>query len=129
VTLAGVAATLGHYLAGDAVERIPVWRMIAVSKDDLRNRATNIAAETGWDVVDVTSTVGGGSLPGDEIASVGLAHSGDVDSIAVRLRQGAPRVFGRIQESRLLIDLRTVGPDQDGALAKALGMATASPDA
>lgn len=129
VTLAGVAATLGHYLAGDAVERIPVWRMIAVSMDDLLDRATNIAAETGWDVVDVTSTVGGGSLPGEEIASVGLACSGDVESVATRLRQGAPRVFGRIHEGRLLIDLRTVARDQDSALTKALGVATASPDA
>ncbi len=126
VTLAGVATTLRHYVTGDASTEIPVWRMISTTVDDLGSRAAKLSVATGWPVVQMSSTVGGGSLPGEEIASVGVAWADEVELMAGRLRRGQPRVFGRIRDGRLLIDLRTVSPDQDTLLASALGSVTAS---
>ena len=125
-TLAGLAATLRHYAAGLAVDRVPVWQMISAPVDGLRNRADRLAGEIRATVVEMRSTIGGGSLPGEELPSVGLAVPGGAEAIAGRLRRGEPRVFGRIHEQRLLIDLRTVFPEQDVALAAAVRDATAS---
>ena len=125
-TLAGLSATLKHYVAGQAVERVPVWQMISSSIAELRNRADRLAGEVGGTVVEMCSTIGGGSLPGELLPSVGLALQGDAESVASGLRRSEPRVFGRIHEQRLLIDLRTVFPDQDVALAIAVRDAMAS---
>src|SRR6185503_10832508 len=75
VTMAGVALTLGLYRAGRATTDIPVWRMIAAPLDGLRARAEAIRARLGEaaEVVEVRSTVGGGSLPGETLPSVALA--------------------------------------------------------
>jgi L-seryl-tRNA(Ser) seleniumtransferase len=67
--------------------------------------------------------VGGGSLPGAELptAVLQLSHSGlSADDLARRLRGGAPRVFGRIHENFLLLDLRSVLPGDDGRIVAAL---------
>ena len=74
-TLAAVALTVGLYRAGRAVEAIPVWRMIATPADELRARAEALAATTGSRaaVVELRSTVGGGSVPGETLPSFGLA--------------------------------------------------------
>jgi L-seryl-tRNA(Ser) seleniumtransferase len=126
-TLAAVAATLALYRAGLAIERIPVWRMIATRVDDLRSRAEAIAAALGnggngnVEVADVAATIGGGSLPGETLPSVGLAIAGrNPDRLLERLRAGTPIVVGRIEEGRVVLDLRTVEPAHDRALTAAL---------
>jgi L-seryl-tRNA(Ser) seleniumtransferase len=132
VTLAAVAATLGLYRAGIALDRVPVWRMIATPVEELRVRAAVVAALVGdaggaVEVVDVRSAVGGGSLPGETLASVGLAVSGpSPDGILRRLRTGEPAVIGRIEADRVVLDLRTVEPADDEALAGALRRALAT---
>jgi L-seryl-tRNA(Ser) seleniumtransferase len=124
VTLAAVAATLGLYRAGLAADRIPVWQMIRASVTELRERAEAIAAAVAddhLDVVDVASTVGGGSLPGETLPSVAVAL--DVRSpnaVLDRLRSGEPVVIGRIEDGRVLLDLRTVPPDRDESLTAAV---------
>jgi L-seryl-tRNA(Ser) seleniumtransferase len=137
VTLAGVAATLGLYRAGLAAERIPVWRMIAAPLDELRRRAAAIATELangtadgglpiGVTAVDVRSTVGGGSLPGETLPSAGLAIAplaGGPDRLLAALRAGDPAVIGRIEDGRVVLDLRTVEPAADDALAAAIAAA------
>jgi L-seryl-tRNA(Ser) seleniumtransferase len=124
VTLAAVAATLGLYRAGLAAERIPVWRMIAASPEALRARAdaiAAIAADPALDVVDVASTVGGGSLPGETLPSAAIAiETRAPDRLLGRLRGGDPIVVGRIEAGRVILDLRTVAPEHDAALAAAL---------
>jgi L-seryl-tRNA(Ser) seleniumtransferase len=124
VTLTAVAATLGLYRAGLAAERVPVWRMIAASLDDLRERAQAIAAIVGdpaLSVVEVASTVGGGSLPGETLPSAAVAiATGAADRLLGRLRSGDPIVVGRIDAGRVILDLRTVAPEADQALAGAL---------
>ncbi len=123
VTLAGVAATLGLYRAGRAEAEIPVWRMIAASSDALRHRAEAVAAglQLGIDVLATEATVGGGSLPGETLPSFGLAlPRGSADGTLAALRRGSPGVVGRIEDGRVVLDLRTVDPDRDADLALAI---------
>jgi L-seryl-tRNA(Ser) seleniumtransferase len=130
VTLAALAATLGLYRAGLAVARIPVWRMIAATPDALEARATVVraavsaAVRTRVEVGTMTSTVGGGSLPGETLPSVGLRVGGrGAAALAARLRDGDPAVVGRVEDGAVLLDLRTVDPSDDGDLARALDRA------
>jgi L-seryl-tRNA(Ser) seleniumtransferase len=99
--------------------------MIATSRADLEHRAIALAATTSADVVAVESTIGGGSLPGEVLPSFGLALTGrPADRLLARLRQGSPAVIGRIDGKRVVIDLRTVAPERDDDLAKAIATAT-----
>jgi L-seryl-tRNA(Ser) seleniumtransferase len=133
MTLAGLQATLLHYARGEAAEKVPVWRMIAALGTDLDVRARGWAARLGplgieADVVDTSSAVGGGSLPGETLPSKALALSAEevgrlghsLDELAARLRAGQRAVVGRIDRGQLLFDARTVLPDEDEPLLKAL---------
>jgi L-seryl-tRNA(Ser) seleniumtransferase len=126
VTLAAVAATLGLYRAGLAEERIPVWRMIAMPAAEVRARAEVVARAVGApaEVVDVRSTVGGGSLPGETLpsaaVSLGRVPGRSVAAILARLREGEPAVIGRIEDERVLLDLRTIAPEADAGLTDAI---------
>ena len=80
-------------------------------------------------LVETQASVGGGSLPGETLASWAVAlrpESGSgADALAQRLRLGSgagstPGVFGRIEEGRVLVDLRTVLPEDDASLADAV---------
>ena len=72
-------------------------------------------------VTELESTVGGGSLPGEQLASVGLVIAGrGSEALLARLRRGMPAVVGRIADGAVLLDLRTVAPDDDSRLAAAL---------
>jgi L-seryl-tRNA(Ser) seleniumtransferase len=120
-TLAAVAATLALYRSGKATTEIPVWQMIAVSADQLHARAVSLAGETGGTVVAVRSTIGGGSLPGETLPSWGLAVPGrSPERLIGRLRRGTPVVVGRVDEDRVVLDLRTVDPARDAELADAV---------
>jgi L-seryl-tRNA(Ser) seleniumtransferase len=129
-TLLGVAATLGLYRAGLATTHIPVWVMIATPVDALRARAERVAARIGpaASVADMQSTIGGGSLPGETIPSAGIAvRSPSADQLLARIRQcGRHAVIGRIEADRVLLDLRTVHPDQDRRLGATLRVALAA---
>jgi L-seryl-tRNA(Ser) seleniumtransferase len=124
-TLAGVAATLGLYRAGRAVESIPVWSMIAMPSAAIRDRADALAAALGGspvaEVVAVESTVGGGSLPGETLPSFGVAVGAQAAArVLAALRRGSPAVVGRIADGRVVLDLRTVVPGDDERLASAV---------
>jgi L-seryl-tRNA(Ser) seleniumtransferase len=122
VTMAGVALTLGLYRSGRATTEIPVWKMIATPLDALRARAEKLRRfADGSEVVELRSTVGGGSLPGETLPSVGLALIGRATTrVLAALRAGQPPVIGRIEDGRVVLDLRTVDPEQDGELAEAV---------
>jgi L-seryl-tRNA(Ser) seleniumtransferase len=127
-TMAAVALTLGLYRAGRATSDIPVWRMIAAPLPGLAARATSLAARIGAaaEVVDLRSTVGGGSLPGETLPSVGVALTRpSATRLLTALRAGDPIVIGRIQDERVVLDLRTVEPARDGELAMAVERALA----
>jgi L-seryl-tRNA(Ser) seleniumtransferase len=123
VTLAAVAATLGLYRAGVGEASIPIWRMIGRPVEEIRNRAIGMTGRLGplASVVEVRSTVGGGSLPGETLPSAAIAIDGtSPDRLLAALRKGRPAVVGRIEDGRAVFDLRTVEPDDDGALLGAL---------
>jgi L-seryl-tRNA(Ser) seleniumtransferase len=129
VTLLGVARTLGTYRAGLAAREIPVWTMIAADTQGLRVRAEAIADRLGSDrleVVELRSTVGGGSLPGETLPSVGVAlQHRSPQRLLAELRAGDPIVIGRIEDGRVVLDLRTVEPERDGDLGTAIERALA----
>jgi L-seryl-tRNA(Ser) seleniumtransferase len=133
LSLAALAATLLHYVRGEANARIPVWRMMGLSVGELDRRARNWAAGlavSGWsvDVVDAESTVGGGSLPGSSLPTRCLSLEptdelggpGAVGALAAALRLGDPPIVGRIKHRRLLLDPRTVAPDDDDKIVAGL---------
>ncbi len=135
LTLAALQATLLAYLENKATEEIPVWQMISAGVDNLARRARKWRtvllrepklAALPIQVVDTFSTVGGGSLPGQTLPTKALAITTDsVDSLAQKLRQpasGSP-IVARIEADRLILDPRTVLPQQDELLLTALKQA------
>ena len=126
VTLAGLQATLLHYLQGEALEQIPVWRMIARPAEELKAVARDWAGKLRRrglpaSVVAGKSTVGGGSLPGATLPTWHVALDvASPDEMARRLRAGRPAVMAIIQEGRLLIDPRTVQAGEEEMLLAAL---------
>jgi L-seryl-tRNA(Ser) seleniumtransferase len=124
-TLAAMHATFVAH-ASAAVPDIPLHRMVGTDVEPLRARARAIARALGWGeaaVVDVDATIGGGSLPGDTLPSVAVVVptvGGSAARMAKRLRQGEPPVVGRIEDDRLLLDLRTIDPADDDELVAAL---------
>ena len=131
VILAALAATLGLYRAGRAVAEIPVWRMIAATPERLRQRAEAIVASLASSlavdeadrvtIASTVATVGGGSLPGESLPSVGLRIGGRAPTaLAARLRAGQPTVIARVEQGAVILDLRTVDPADDVGLAGAL---------
>ncbi len=124
-TVAGLHATAIAYATGAEAE-LPLRRMIGWSEGQLRARALNVAQALGWGEAQVRAseaTVGGGSLPGDVIASVALAvPTRAVTATARALRRAG--VVGRVQDGELLLDLRSVAPEEDAALVAALRQAT-----
>ena len=134
-TLAGLQVTLRHYLLGEATDQVPVWRMISAPEKSLEERARAGASRLrglgiGADTAPGRSTVGGGSLPGETLPTrlvlVGTPEGMGPDALAVRLRRGDPPVVARIENDRLVLDLRTVMPEQEAGLweqvARAVGV-------
>jgi len=118
--LAGLAATLIHYLKGEAVVKIPVWRMIAAPLNEIERRAQFWAEALGGEakVVPGETMVGGGSLPGGSLPTRLVAIS-DV-KLAAKLRLGEIPVIGRVEKDTLLLDPRTVLPEEDELVIKIL---------
>lgn len=121
LALAALMTTLAHYQRGEALEKIPVWRMISMSPDAIRARAEAWAAAVPGEVVPAESTVGGGSLPGDTLPTWAFApRVAQPNAAAARLRACEPPVIARVADDRLLLDPRTVLPEQDALVLAAL---------
>ncbi len=122
VTLAALQATLRHYLKGEAVSKLPVWQMIAMPLASIEARAAAWAQR--WNaaglnarIVEAQSTVGGGSLPGEMLPTRAVALAVALpDAFAARLRENNPPIIARIDEQRVLLDPRTVLPQDEELL-------------
>jgi L-seryl-tRNA(Ser) seleniumtransferase len=125
-TLAGLHATLVHYARGEATTSIPVWRMIAARPDDLRSRAATWrsrleAAGHSARLIEGQSAVGGGSLPGETMPTALLVVEGVAEAAVDRaLRLGPVPVVPRLAAGSVVLDARTVLPEQDEPLLAAL---------
>lgn len=126
VCLSALTATLDHYRRGDALDHIPVWQMIARPLDDLRQTAQSWAetlrsAGRDTSVVEGESTVGGGSLPGETLPTALVALRVDSpDRFLADLRRHDPPIIARIADDRVLVDPRTILPEQVAVLLQAL---------
>ena len=119
--LAGLAATLDHYRKGEALQQIPVWRMIARPLEDIRATAQNWAQQVGGMVIDGESTIGGGSLPGATLPTALLAlETEHPDEFMAHLRKANPPVIARVAAGQVLFDPRTVLPGQEKFLIDAI---------
>jgi len=113
LVLTAMQETALAYLRRDGMA-IPFWRMASVPVEELRARAASMVV---GDVVECESVPGGGSVPGLGIPSAGVALDGDHTAA---LRASDPPVIARVVDGRTILDLRTVDPADDNAVAKAL---------
>ncbi len=137
LALAALEATLLVYLEGDASE-LPLWGMALTPPDDLERRALRIIAsltktlgraDLKMHSVASESVFGGGSLPGTQLSSRAISIADPERSAADierSLRHGDPAVVARIENDMVLLDLRTVAPEQDDGLEAALSASLAN---
>ena len=126
---AALEATLLAYLRED-YDSIPVLRMLRLSEDELQHRAEQLARQLrisspqlAIEIIASRSVLGGGSAPGTTLPSRALAvktagHT--ADALLERLRQWATPIVARVENDRVLLDLRTVEPSQDVVIVAAL---------
>jgi L-seryl-tRNA(Ser) seleniumtransferase len=130
-TVAALEGTLYAYEAGTALETVPTLRMLTEPRAAIRRRARALlrrvppaaAQALGAAVVEAQSQVGGGALPTVELPTAALAlgtAARPAQALDEALRAAHPPVLGRIVDDRLLLDLRTVQPDEVPALAAIL---------
>ncbi len=118
---ASLEAVLRCHLAQGPLPLDRLWVDRAVH----RRRLKGLAEKLGVDIVEAEAFVGGGAAPERPIPGEALALPGDSE-LLYRLRQGDPPVVGYIREGRLILDLRTVDPEDDLLLATAVGAALAA---
>jgi L-seryl-tRNA(Ser) seleniumtransferase len=130
-------AALERVLALHATGRsdeIPVHRMVHETASSVRGRAQQVVEAIGGDLEGAhltrcASVIGGGSMPGRELPSWAVAMSvPDPVAFAARLRNGSPSVFGRVEDGRVVLDVRTVLPEQVADLARAVQYALEGDD-
>ncbi len=132
LTITTLEATLKLFLQpGNLTIHHPVYRMFALSKDDVAKRARRVTKKiedqapkaADISIVEGGSQVGSGAVPVETIPTVLLrivpAHL-PVEGLAKQLRRNDPPIFSRVQQDALLLDLRTAAEDQDEIIVKAL---------
>jgi L-seryl-tRNA(Ser) seleniumtransferase len=124
VAIAGLNATLLSYVLGRQDEDVPVWRMLRQDRASLKRRARQWASAAGeaGDIVESRTMVGGGSLPGQGVATwcARIRSPHGATELARRLRAGSTPVVGRIDDDAVLLDPRTVAPANDREVKEAI---------
>jgi L-seryl-tRNA(Ser) seleniumtransferase len=120
--LAALSATLLHFLQGEALREIPVWKMISASPDNLQKRVELWLSSLGMgEIIPGQSTIGGGSLPEETLPTYILALTvRSPNRFLGNLRQCQPPVIGRLEADKVIFDPRTVLEDQDDELLGAI---------
>jgi L-seryl-tRNA(Ser) seleniumtransferase len=127
LTYAALEATLLAYVKHD-YNAIPALRMMGLSKAEIGARAEAVVAKIqsgklSVEIVDGESVIGGGAAPTAVLPTrlLAITHEGSsADELAARLRMHEPPVIARVEEGRVLLDLRTVFPEQDAAVVRVL---------
>ncbi len=127
LTYAALEATLLAYVKRDH-DAVPVLRMMNLPKEEIARRAEALAAKVKssklkMELLNGESVIGGGAAPSAVLPTrlIALTHAElSADELYKRLRGSDPPVIARVEEGRVLLDLRTVFPQQDTTLALAL---------
>lgn len=125
-TLAGIQANLLHYLMGEALQQVPVWRMLSMDVDEIARRGRVLldglgGLADGCQQQEGRSMIGGGSLPQESLPTMLVVlPMGTATELARQLRAGDPPIVARIHEERIVLDLRTVLPHEDVRLLQRL---------
>jgi L-seryl-tRNA(Ser) seleniumtransferase len=132
LTYAALEATLLAYVKHDH-NAVPVLRMMRLSKDEIATRAAALMRQVGTgsknanmlklEIVDGESVIGGGAAPTAVLPTclIAIGHRElSADELCTRLREGDPPIISRVEEGRVLLDLRTVFPEQDATVAAAI---------
>jgi L-seryl-tRNA(Ser) seleniumtransferase len=114
MVLAALSEVLLSYTRRDVTEVVPFWRMATIPVEELRRRAAALGIGC---VVDTVAVPGGGSVPGMEIPSAGVAVAGDITDA---LRRATPPIVARLDDGHTICDLRTVDPADDAHVGTAL---------
>jgi len=137
IRLAGLIATLIHYLKGEALEKIPLWRKVSAPLEEIDRRAQSWAQaiQELAQVIDGETMVGGGSLPGGtlptKLVAIGREDNRKQRNMAQvlgqQLRHQPIPIVGRISGNMLLLDPRSVLPEEDEIVLQALRHLAATP--
>jgi L-seryl-tRNA(Ser) seleniumtransferase len=127
MTYAALEATLLAYVKREYGE-IPALKMMSLSKEEIWARAESIASrvqsgKVRIEIIDGESVIGGGAAPSSVLPTRLLAvtcSDASADELSERLRASDPPVIARVEEGRVLLDLRTVFPEQDHLIVDAL---------
>ena len=128
LTYAALEATLLAYVKRE-YDAIPTLRMMSLTKDEIGSRAEALAsslarsADLQLEIVDGESVVGGGAAPSSVLLTRLIAITSSnlsADELSTRLRSSDPPIVARVEQGRVLLDLRTVFPEQDRQIASAL---------
>jgi len=135
IRVAGLVATLIHYLKGETVRKVPVWRMISTPLEEIDQRARQWAHPLQGlaRVVEGETMIGGGSLPGSTLPTILVAIGGEgkgkqqnlAQALSRRLRLQKVPIVGRISGHVLFLDPRSVLPEEDEVVLHALQNAAA----
>jgi L-seryl-tRNA(Ser) seleniumtransferase len=132
LTYAALEATLALWMQPQHRTEIPVWRMLTMTQREIAARTAQLVASLQTvggltaRIVDGVSTTGGGSAPSSQLPTMLLELSvqgQSAASVGARLRAGSPPVVARIQDDRVVFDLRTVAPSEDQMLTEAIAAA------
>ena len=131
LTLAALVATL-KLLGGPtelAEQKVPLLALLSTSQQNLQNRAERLAEQIASSKLVATAEaqtsvayLGGGAIPTEGIDSwsVAIQTTGiSLNQLSQQLRERAPAIVGRIQQDRLILDLRTMSPAEDRLVAEA----------
>ncbi len=129
--LAALEATLDAYARNANTTELPVHRMISMTFDELNSRVTNLIRQVQGpsqsplrlEIVEGESAIGGGAAPMSRLRSplISITHATlSANDLERRLRRAPTPVIARIENDRVLVDLRTVTPDDEPALAAAV---------
>ncbi len=131
LTLSALEATLRLYLEPErALKEVPLLAMLTQRVEQLESRARSVVTSLHSNDIDAevapsTASVGGGAFPTADIPSRAVVLKADAERMEERLRHGEPAVIGRIADGKLLLDLRSVLPGEDGVLVQAIVKARA----
>jgi len=108
-----IAETLRAFATDCHEERVPIYRMLATSLDDLRDRARRLAAGT---IVESQCALGGGTTPTETIPSIAIELEGNPNELYARFLKNDPPIVGRIVDDRFRLDMRTLLDEDVSAL-------------